>query len=106
MLRSRVTRAPSGRVQRISSEEVTEFLFNTVQMFVDQQEFFYMLDKDGTAYSALLECIAICAVEILHFQNAQNFTKVSHLTSQTRACIAQAHHAHDIINPYFTNKNT
>ena len=63
-----------------------EFLFNTVQMFVDQQDFFYMLDKDGTACSAHLECIAICAVEILLFQNAQNFTKVSHLTSQTRAC--------------------
>ena len=86
MLRSRVTRAPSGRVLRISSEEVTEFLFNTVQMFVDQQDFFYMLDKDGTACSAHLECIAICAVEILLFQNAQNVTKVSHLTSQTRAC--------------------
>ena len=55
-------------------------------MFVDQQDFFYMLDKDGTACSAHLECIAICAVEILLFQNAQNFTKVSHLTSQTRAC--------------------
>ena len=57
-------------------------------MFVDQQDFFYMLDKDGTACSAHLECIAICAVEIhvLLFQNAQNVTKVSHLTSQTRAC--------------------
>ena len=54
-----------------------------VQMFVDQQDFFYMLDKDGTACSAHLECIAICAVEILLFQNAQNVTKVSHLTSQT-----------------------
>ena len=77
-------------------------------MFVDQQDFVYMLDKDGTACSAHLECIAICAVEILLFQNAQNFTKVSHLTSQTRACsrLEQAHHAHDIINPYFTNKNT
>ena len=53
-------------------------------MFVDQQDFFYMLDKDGTACSAHLECIAIGAVEILLFQNAQNFTKVSHLTSQTR----------------------
>ena len=31
-----------------------EFLFNTVQMFVDQQDFFYMLDKDGTACSAHL----------------------------------------------------
>ena len=40
-------------------------------MFVDQQDFFYMLDKDGTACSADLECIAICAVEILLFQNAQ-----------------------------------
>ena len=75
-------------------------------MFVDQQDFFYMLDKDGTECSAHLECIAICAVEILLFQNAQNVTKVSHLTSQTRACIAQAHHAHDIINPYITIKNT
>ena len=61
-------------------------------MFVDQQDFFYMLDKDGTACSAHLECIAICAVEILLFQNAQNFTKVSHLL-----VVAQAHHAHDII---------
>ena len=75
-------------------------------MFVDQQDFFYMLDKDGTACSAHFECIAICAVEILLFQNAQNVTKVSHLMSQTRACIAQAHHAHDIINPYITIKNT
>ena len=66
-------------------------------MFVDQQDFFYMLDKDGTACSAHLECIAICAVEILLFQNAQNVTKVSHLTSQTRACIAQAHHAHELL---------
>ena len=72
-------------------------------MFVDQQDFFYLLDKDGTACSAHLECIAICAVEILLFQNAQNFTKVSHLTSLV---VAQAHHAHDNINPYFTNKNT
>ena len=75
-------------------------------MFVDQQDFFYMLDKDGTACSAHLECIAICAVEILLFQNAQNVTKVSHLTSQTKLVVAQAHHAHDIINPHFTNKNT
>ena len=76
-------------------------------MFVDQQDFFYMLDKDGTACSAHLECIAICAVEILLFQNAQNVTKISHLTSQTQGLVvAQAHHAHDIINPYFTNKNT
>ena len=43
--------------------------FNTVQMFVDQQDFFYMLDKDGTACSAHLECIAICAVEILLFKS-------------------------------------
>ena len=63
-----------------------EFLFNTVQMFVDQQDFFHMLDEDGTACSAHLECIAICAVEILPFQNAQNVTKVSHLMLQTRAC--------------------
>ena len=69
-------------------------------MFVNQQDFFYMLDEDGTACSAHLECIAICAVEILLFQNAQNFTKVSRLV------VAQAHHAHDIINQYFTNKNT
>ena len=48
-----------------------EFLFNTVQMFVDQQDFFNMLDKDGTACSAHLECIAICVVEIQLFQNAQ-----------------------------------
>ena len=75
-------------------------------MFVDQQDFFYMLDKDGTACSAHLECIAICAVEILLFQNAQNFTKVSHLTSQTGLVVAQAHHAHDNINSYFTNINT
>ena len=75
-------------------------------MFVDQQDFFYMLDKDGTTCSAHHECIAICAVEILLFQNAQNFTKVSHLTTQTNTVIAQAHHAHDDINPYFTNKNT
>ena len=75
-------------------------------MFVDQQDFFYMLDKDGTACSAHFECIAICAVEILLFQNAQNFTKVSHLTSQTTYSKAQAHHAHDNINPYITNKNT
>ena len=43
----------------------------------------YMQEKDGTACSAHLECIAICAVEIQLFQIAQNFTNVSHLTSQT-----------------------
>ena len=32
-------------------------------MFVDQQDFSYMLDKDGTACSPHLECIAICAVD-------------------------------------------
>ena len=77
-------------------------------MFVDQQDFSYILDKDGTACSAHLECIAICAVEILLFQNAQNFTKVSHLTSQTTysRVVAQAHHTHDNINSYFTSRNT
>ena len=92
MLYSRVTRAHSGRVQRISSEEVT---LNFVQHGANVRRpvrFLYMLDKDGTAYNAHLECIAICAVDIQLFQSAQNFTKVSHLTSHT---IAQAHHAHN-----------
>ena len=82
-----------------------------MQIFVDQQEFFYMLDKDGTACNAHFECIAICAVEIQLFQKAQNFTKVSYLTSQTTysslgLVVAQPHHAHVNINSYFTNKNT
>ena len=68
MLHSRVTRAPSGRVQRISSEEVTLNLFNTVKMFIDQQDFFHRLEKDGTACIAHLECIAICAVEYNSFK--------------------------------------
>ena len=47
-------------------------------MFVDQQDFLYMLDKDGTACSAHLECIPICAVEILLFQNAQKSAILRH----------------------------
>ena len=75
-------------------------------MFVDQQDFFYMLDKDGTACSAHLESIAIGAVEILltTLSKCTKFHRSQPFDVTDKA--AQAHHAHDIINPYFTNKNT